>query len=237
MNHPEWPGAAATEAPRLDLYAPIHKALRAMMADALVTLGQTDGVDEPALDDALGRVGALLSLCTGHVQHEDEFMHTAMQARAPGAADCADGHHAEHRQALGELHGLVQCVRAAQPAHRYPAIMRLYRALAVFIGENLVHMHMEETDHNAVLWSHYTDGELGALHDRLVQSIEPQEMAVVLRWMIPALSPMERVGMLADMRAKMPPGAFEGVLELARGHLPPPAWAQLSRGLALAPVH
>ena len=41
--------AAAAPAPRLDLYSGIHKALRAAMADALITLGRCDPQDDTDL--------------------------------------------------------------------------------------------------------------------------------------------------------------------------------------------
>jgi len=226
---------ASAHAPRLDLYAPIHKALRAWMFDTLVAVGQTDGLDDAQLERTLGRVAALLGVCQQHILHESEFMHPALAACGAKAPLKADLEHDEHHHAMAGLLTQVQVVRAAQAAERLPALTQLYRQLALFVADNLTHMHLEETAHNEWLWGRFSDPELGALHDRLVQSIPPQEMAGVLRWMLPAVSHTERLGMLQDMRSKMPPGAFEGVLQLAQDTLPVMDWAALLRGLGLQP--
>ena len=101
---------------------------------------------------------------------------------------------------------------------------------------DLVHMHGEDTTHNALLWARYTDAELLDLHAALVGSIPPDEMMLTLRWMLPAMAPQERSAMLADMQAHAPAPAFEAALEVARLHLDAPAWAALSRSLGLAPA-
>ena len=51
------------------------------------------------------------------------------------------------------------------PTHRPRYTAVLVVALALFIAENFEHMHYEETEHNAVLWAHYTDAELAELPD------------------------------------------------------------------------
>ena len=76
------------------------------------------------------------------------------------------------------------------------AALRLYRHLALFVAENFQHMHIEETVNNAALWACYSDAELLEIHGRLLASMPPQEHLLVARWMVPALSPVERAGML-----------------------------------------
>ena len=46
---------AATQAPRVDMYSGIHKALRALMADTLVAVGRMDGADWITPEIALGK--------------------------------------------------------------------------------------------------------------------------------------------------------------------------------------
>ena len=76
---------AATEAPRLDMYSTIHKAVRAMMADALLAVGRMDCADELEVAQTAHRVLELLDFCRSHLAHENEFVHTAIEARAPRA--------------------------------------------------------------------------------------------------------------------------------------------------------
>ncbi|MGE8375312.1 MAG: hypothetical protein ACN6N5_08220, partial [Diaphorobacter nitroreducens] len=57
---------ADAAAPRMDLYAFIHKALRAYMVDTLVGLGRVDAEDDLELSQAGARVLQLLSFCRAH---------------------------------------------------------------------------------------------------------------------------------------------------------------------------
>jgi len=236
INPQEMQQVAAQEAPRLDLYAGIHKALRALMADTLLALGRADTDDALELARTSQRVMELLDFCASHLQHENDFIHAAMEARAPGASEVIAHEHEEHERHIGELSGLACALLKLDAQQRASAALELYRQLALFIAANFQHMHVEETAHNAVLWSRYTDAELAELHAALVASIPPQEMMYVVRWLVPFMNPAERIAMLADMRAHAPAPAFAAALDIVRPHLSDLEWVKLTRGLGLPAV-
>ncbi len=224
------PAKAAPAAPRVDLYSGIHKALRLFMTDTLLRVGRLDTGDADELAATLAQLRALLELCRSHVAHENEFVHAAIEARRPGASQRIAAEHVEHLDAIAALEAEVAAL-AALP--REPAAQRLYRHLARFVGENFEHMHVEESSHNATLWSLYSDAELTEIHQRIVAAVDPAEMGLVLRWMVPAMSPAERAGMLGEMQRQMPPEAMRGVIDTVRPHLNDSAWAKLARALNL----
>lgn len=215
-------------APRVDLYSAIHKALRLMMTDTLQRIGRldTDDTDESAA--TLEQVDALLEACRAHLVKEDKFVHCAIEARHPGASERVAGEHEHHLEAIAALEAESTALRALPTA---AAANRLYTHLARFLGHNLEHMHLEETQHNAALWAAYGDAELLEIQQRILASIEPDEMAAILRWMVPALSPAERALMLGQMQREMPPEAMRAVLEIVRPHLDDSAWGKLARAL------
>jgi iron-sulfur cluster repair protein YtfE (RIC family) len=226
---------AQAAAPRVDMYAGIHKALRALMADTLLAVGRMDSEDALERAQVTQRVLELLDFCRSHLGHENDFVHPALEARAPGASGKIAHEHEEHLQAIVALAdqttALLQCEAAGRPA----AALALYRALSLFIAHNFEHMHVEETAHNAVLWARYTDAELIGIHNALVASIPPDEMMYVLRWMVPFMNPAERAAMLGDMRDHAPAPAFAAALDVVRPHLGEREWAKLGRDLGLAP--
>lgn len=226
----------AAAQPRLDMYRPIHKALRACMADALLSLGRADMADEADLADATRRVTDLLDFCAAHLAHEDQHVHRAIEARAAGASEAVAHDHREHEAHIEGLRELAQALAGAAPGLRQPLADRLYGELALFVAENLRHMNVEETAHNALLWARYTDAELVAIHDALVASIPPQEMLAAARWLVPFMNPQERLGMLAGVQATAPAPAFQAILDTVRPHLDEREWAKLARGLGLPPV-
>lgn len=228
--------AAAAEAPRVDMYAGIHKALRALMADTLLAVGRMDVDDTLELAQVTERVMQLLDFCARHLEHENAFVHKAIEARAPGASEAVAHEHDEHLRHMADLAAGVQTLRECAAALRPQVAHALYGELALFIAENFQHMHVEETAHNAVLWARYTDAELIAIHDALVASIPAEEMMYIARWLVPFMNPAERVGMLADVRAKAPAPAFQAILETVQPHLTQGEWAKLARALGLPPV-
>jgi iron-sulfur cluster repair protein YtfE (RIC family) len=225
---------AATQAPRVDMYAGIHKALRALMADTLLAVGRMDSDDELELARTTERVLELLDFCRSHLRHENEFVHPAIEARAPGASAAIAHDHEEHEQHIAELAMAVQALRTCPPDQRATGALSLYRGLALFVAGNFQHMHVEETAHNAVLWARYTDAELLAIHGALVASLRPEETMFVMRWMIPFMNPAERHAVMADMQAHAPAPAFAAALDTVRPHLSEREWTQLAHSLGLA---
>ena len=222
---------------RVDLYSGIHKAIRTLMADTLLALSRLDPDDDAELGSVSGRITELLDFCAAHVRHENDFVHTAIEARAAGASAALAREHDEHVQTITRLQADVDRLRRTAGGQKAAsAAQALYRDLALFVGHNLVHMHEEETAHNAILWACYTDAELIDLHTRLVASIAPAEMMYTLRWMVPALTPAERTALFSDMQAHGPAQAFEAALSHVRPFLSGNDWAKLARSLGLPPV-
>ena len=224
----------AAAAPRVDLYAPIHKALRSMMCETLVLVGRLDVSDADEMHTTLAQFDSLLDLCTSHIGHENAFVHTAIEARRPAGAQRTADDHLEHLQSIDALRAEGRILRAARDHERMGLALRLYRHLALFVAENFQHMHIEETANNAALWSSYSDAELMELHGRLLASIPPQQNLEVARWMIPALCPIERAGVVNGAKAGMPPEAFLDVIDFVRPHIDVRGWSKLTRAIGVA---
>jgi iron-sulfur cluster repair protein YtfE (RIC family) len=221
---------------RMDLYASIHKGLRSFMADTLGAVGRMDAEEAAERQATLAQLRALLTLLEQHAQHEDEFIHPVLQARRPGSAQSCIAEHERQREQLRALRRQAAAVEAEAGARRAAAALDLYRQLALVIADNLAHMHEEETANNAVLWAECTDDELAAIHERIVASVDAEEMAQAVRWMAPSLTPYERTALFGALQAKAPAAAFHRLLEVARPHLAPRDWNKLISGIAAAPL-
>jgi len=229
---------AATPAlpPRHDLYVSIHKALRHFMLDTLMRVGSLEVRDEAEMDEVLGQLDALLVQCREHIAHENGFIHPVLDACRAGASSRIAEEHEEHHEHIDALRHDARELRAESVERRPALALRLYRHLALFVADNFRHMHHEETVHNAMLWSHYSDAQLEALHGQLLASLPPQEVFLVSRWMIPAMTPRERVGMLGGVRANAPEGVFTALVDHVRPHLDERAWSRLGPDLGLDPA-
>lgn len=213
---------------RYDIYAFIHKGLRAFMAHTLVRVGRLDPHDADEVAEVGAEVRALLDVCRSHLEHENDFVHAAMQARAPGSCAPAADEHEHHLEAIAALLQLLARVPGSTDGAQ-----ALYRALSAFVAENFEHMQHEETEHNAVLWAHYRDEEIMDIEHRIVASLRPEESQVTMRWMLPHLTPAERAAMLGGMRQGAPAEAFDGMLSMIRPLLGGRDWRKLSLALGL----
>jgi len=235
---PHRPALAATQAPaaapRFDMYMPIHKGLRTAMAETLLAVGRMDWLDREERDATLGRLAGLLAECRSHLERENQFVHTAIEQRLPGAAGQTEADHLEHVAAIDHLRRGMDALRQATDENAGAAALALYRELAVFVAENFLHMQVEETRNNASLWAAYSDEELIEIHDALVASIPPEEMASLLQLIVPALAPAERAQMVLGMQAGMPADAFHGALAVVRPVLSERDWLKLEAAIAPA---
>lgn len=221
---------------RFDMYRPIHKALRAFLSDTLVVVGRMDTDDDNDVALALDQARGLLAMLKIHLEDENRFVHTAMEARRPGSSRHTTHDHVEHECALADLGNLIDSVSRSASTERASAALALYRRLALFVAENFEHMNVEERDNTAVLWAEYTDEELMAIEASIVASVPPAARAAATRWMMQGLNHAERVGMLLGVRRSAPTEAFEGMLAVARGNLSPRDWAKLASALQLPTV-
>lgn len=219
---------------RRDLYAGIHKALRLFMTRTMCEVGSTDPADRAAVAAALDQVERLMALCEVHLSHEDAYIHPALERARAGATARVAADHVHHAEAIADVRELARHVAESPEANLGAALGRLYRTLALFVADNLQHMHVEETAHNALLWSAYADAELDAIEEALLADIPPAVKMGAMQWFLPALNAPERAGMLAGMRQGMPPEAFRAVLDVAQRTLSPHDHARLVRALGPA---
>ncbi|HSD36299.1 MAG TPA: hypothetical protein VLC92_02255 [Rhodocyclaceae bacterium] len=216
---------------RYNIYGAVHKGLRTFMSDTLQQCGRTDWTDTRDSAQTLAQLRMLMEVSYGHLQHEDAFVHTAMEARRPGSSNATLTDHHEHVLAIKSI--LTDCeeLEKSLPFLRDVLGGALYRRLALFVAENFEHMAVEETDNNAVLWACYTDAEILAIEHALVAAVSPEKMMTFLRWMLPSVSASERAMMLTGMKQGVPAEAFDGVLAMLRPLLDSYDWDKLMRAL------
>ena len=73
--------------------------------------------------------------------------------------------------------GSLRQALAASEAQQAAAWQRLYQLLSLFVADNFERMLLEEREHNAVLWRHFSDEELIEIHDALLANCFAQSEA------------------------------------------------------------
>ncbi len=199
---------------RYDIYANIHKALRACFSHTLTSLGRLDWSDDEDVDAAMQEVCGLLAMCRSHLAKENAYVHPAMEARRPGSTARIAGEHVEHERDIAALEAQVFAARNLPGNVREQYMRWLYRELSRFIAHNLEHMLYEESEHNRLLWDACSDDEIRTIEMNIVASIPPEESGPLLtRWMLPALAPEERTRFLQGVRFNAPPQVFNALVD------------------------
>ncbi len=209
-----------------DFYAPVHKGLRLALCRLMIRLGSVDASNRGAVAIVLADLRAHMILSASHLDHEEREIHTALERRAPGAANDLYADHQHHRASFARIETAVNAVEAAGPDQRAAALHRLYLTFSRFVADDFTHMAEEEEEILPVLQDLFTDGELMAIEGRIVASMPPERTVAFTQMMIPAGGPAERVALLSGVRQGMirdgaPPEAFADLLRFgAKPSLP-----------------
>lgn len=224
---------AALELVAVDLYRDIHKGIRAELFATTEAAGRVDPADRAGRADLADQVDVLVALLVAHAEHEDTHMQPTIDAHMPALAEQIAG---DHERIEGRLDALVELARVGSgdgPALRTQT-HRLYLELASFTAAYLEHQDLEERIVMPAL-----DGAVGidaclAMHQAIVGSIPPEEMARSLALMLPAMNVDDRTELLGGMQAGAPPEVFAGVWGLARSVLRPDDVAAVAARLGLS---
>ena len=217
---------------RYNIFNQVHKALRAMLYDTLLTLQQTWFADTEEAESALQRVNKVLRIFDAHARHEDDFVLPAIAQYEPGLVDAFEQEHKQDHVLSESLRGLMLVYRHAMKAGvKIETGDAINRAFTEFMIFNLQHMNREETILNKVLWRYYSDAELFALNQQIVASIPPAEITETSTWMMRGMNNAEITAWLKAVEKNAPQQALAGLLNLAESELPAERYQKLQESL------
>jgi len=222
---------------RFDLYAPIHKALRNYMGAALLQLGRLDLSDASEVRRCSEALLGLVDWLEQHLHIEEHFLHTPLAER------CSDAllgrlrrDHDEHERAFALLRADAMALVTSQhdPLEARRARTRhLYLALSRFVAENFLHMAVEETEGNQLLWQAFSDQELLGIYRSIIESERPEQLRLTIGWLLPAIPPEDRAKLVSGARASMSPALFDQLTQQVREVLTERDYDKLAAALGL----
>ena len=177
---------------RIDLFGPIHKALRAALCETATLLARTDFQDPAASRAAAASVAKVLGFLDEHAGHEDEKVLPVLLAHSPELAAELRSDHARIEGLQEDVGAIAARLEISSPVERVSLGTRLHERIWLLLAEHARHMQVEESRATRVLHANLTDEQLLALHGRIVGSIPPARMAQWFGIMLPALAPAER---------------------------------------------
>lgn len=172
---------------RVDMFGPIHKALRCALADLLVSMGRASFLEDVQAQRVVADLEEVLFLCEGHLAHEDRFVFPRLATRLSGPLESIESAHDAQPRMIAELRALAASVARA-PIDKRPLVGRtLYLHYSAFVGEALLHMAEEEQVVEPLLERLFTDEEIEEVRAQIQASLTPSEVERITRFILRAV--------------------------------------------------
>lgn len=217
---------------RYNSFNQVHKGLRAFLYDTALKLQQSDLSDKESAEGAIQQVGTVVELFESHAHHEDHYFNEPLEEVNPEIARLFEKEHEEdHRLGIVLQNQLQEWHQAATPEARYKAGIYLFYTFNEFLAFNLYHMNKEEITLNKALWEAYTDEQIIATEQALVQSVPPQKMAVNIKWMLRGINNPEIIKWIKGIRDNAPAEVYGMVKMMAQQELDSNRWSIVREAL------
>lgn len=193
----------------LDLYRDIHKGIRSELFAVTEEAGRLDPSSEEARVALASHVGDVAWLLVSHADHEDAVIQPALEEHLPTLAERIADDHTTLERRIDDLRAWADGASSRADMHA------AYVELASFTSAYLAHQEVEERSVMPALEAAVGPEAVVAMHQAIVSSIPPPDMARCLAIMLPAMNVDDRTELLGGMQAGAPPEVFAGVWSLA----------------------
>lgn len=205
---------------RFNLFNSVHKGLRALLADTLMQLQQTDFLIDAQANVTLERIKLVLLLMHRHTKWEEDIVFQQLGTTALSMTNYFTGQH-YHTDALTLNMDILICgfEEAKTQAEKEAVANSLLNAFIEFTAYNFNHMNMEEQLINPLLWQICSDRELHELQLLHLNPAERKSEQTFLEWMLIHNTNRELACWLNNIRHTTAATQFDRIYDLAQNVL------------------
>lgn len=214
--------------PRMNIFAFAHKGLRLALSKLTVLAGKTDYANEVSLEAVKNLTAEILELLHLHAEAEDTVVLPALDERVPGSTDQIVADHKELESSIAVFSAQLDAITPASPPGQGAGF---YVALFHFYANYLIHMSMEETEVNPLIWDNFTDEEIMTWQGKITSGLTAEQVVKFYKYMVPALNPQERVMLLSGFKANAPEALFDSIMTMLELNMLDQEYAQLKSSL------
>ena len=199
-----------------------HKGIRNALSQLSFMAGSIDFTNKDRVSElhALGK--DIFWLLREHANDENTVVLPELEKKVPGSSkpDLADHEEIEAMQIKleKELDDIYNKTIAGKDTMEQGA--DFYFNLSKFHSRYLMHMAIEETDTAQMLWDNFTDDEIIRMRNVIMARFSFELMLKWQKFILPALSPAQRVSLLAFAKATAPGNIFNAFMDICRQNLP-----------------
>lgn len=221
---------------RYNVFNQIHKGLRGLLYDTASSIQTTDFDSDSAIS-TINKIKLVVDLFDEHAHHEDAHLLPMIVVHNPELVDNFEKDHLLDHKLSEDLRTLCQTwEKSAKSEEKILTGQQLFYAFNEFIAFNLYHMNREEHELLLTLWQHYSDTDLLATQQNIIQSIKPEVLMIESKWMMCNLNNSEIIQWLSNIKLGAPMEVFESYIKLAEDNLITERWSIISKALEIQPV-
>lgn len=182
-----------------------HKYVSAALNNLERLIAKTDFRKNAEIEKAKAEWVDVSGMLQGHAQYEEEKLHSLLEKKGSRVHLLAHDQHEEMDAAFPEIDSLFNTAISEENQDRKIEIgYQLYLTFRKFVGNNLLHLHEEETKILPELQRLYSDEELRLVEDSTYQILSPEEMADMLRVLFPHMNALDKEAFLKDIEISQP---------------------------------
>lgn len=217
---------------RVDIYSKVHKGLRKALYELAYTAGRTDYQNDEEIISLAKLFNEVTHFLEQHGSNEDLYQLPLLELKKPGSTQHDEEAHKKIDLQIKRLKQNFNNLVSSTPKERTLKGEVFYHLFNEFISTYLIHMQEEELYTAKLFHELCTDEELNSVFEMIISKTSPQDMMMMLRYMIPAINRIERIEIMSGIKMNAPQPAFNAIMILAQSILTIEEWEYLYNALS-----
>ncbi len=186
---------------RVKLYRE-HKYVSFALNELERLIAKTDFTNDSAIEHIQNEWQSIKEMLKGHALHEEQNIHALLEKKGSTVHREAHNDHDHQEETLENLQHLLDAVKKSPD--RIEAGYQFYLAYRKFVGDNLLHLHEEESRLLPELQRLCTDEELRAIEHPTYDLMTAEEMVEMVQVLFPHMNFTDKCAFLTDIRLAQP---------------------------------
>lgn len=168
-------------------------------------IAKADFKQEDELNNVKNEFEQLIELLESHAQYENDSLHPLLKRKNSAVYKHIEEDHEELDKQIVSLRNLLNKIsKAHTDEDKVEAGYQFYLWFRKFSGDNLIHLHEEETIILPELQRLYSDEELQKVEAATYNVMTPKELIQMLEELFPQMNPSDWEAFLTDIKAAVP---------------------------------
>ncbi len=179
-----------------------HKYVSFALSELERLIAKTDFTDDAEIARIQSEWKGVREMLEGHAHHEENNFHALLEKKGSTIHHEAHDDHEKQEETLENLEQLLDAVKTS--SDRIESGYQFYLAYRKFVGDNLLHLHEEETKLLPELQRLCTDEELRAIEYPTYNTMTVMEMVNMVQHLFPQMNFSDKCAFLTDIRIAEP---------------------------------